>query len=111
MLQQLRDCDISQVSLHMLSTNDAALRLYSSFGFTIICRISDYYIIDKQAEEAYWLRKDLTKPSQISEAPIIASRIRAGPWPFGMTFENFFMLVFALLTLLLLLLISRWRKS
>lgn len=103
----MRDCDLTQVSLHMLTTNEPALRLYSGFGFKVLCRLTNYYHIYDTPEDGYWLRKDLRKVSAISEPPVIAPNIRLGPWPFGLSFENFFLLVFACLSLLTLIIVTQ----
>lgn len=110
MLEQLRQSDITQVSLHMLVSNDAALRLYTAHGFSILCVIREYYDLDDGSRDAYWMRKDLTKSPHISEARIFATSIREGPWPLGLNFVTFTTLLLALFLALLLFSMSQLAK-
>lgn len=100
LLKQLRACDISQVSLHVLFSNDAALRLYAKYGFDILCRIQNYYSLGNQTQDAFWMRKDLTKLDRPNDISLVASPIRNGPWPLGLSFEMFILVIFAVFVLL-----------
>jgi hypothetical protein len=103
-LEQMRACEIAQVSLHVQTDNEAAVRLYKSHGFDILCSIQAYYTLEGSSGDAFWMRKDLKKFT--SEQPLIASSVRAGPWPFGLTFEIFFIYVLGMAASITLLFIQ-----
>jgi hypothetical protein len=111
MLSQLRSCEIHQISLHVLRSNDSAVRLYSSHGFEIVCMLKDYYSLSNQSGDAYWMRMDLSKPKRTFEAPLFDHSVRVGPWPFGMSFEIFILLIFAGISLLLFLYYANMMKQ
>lgn len=102
----MKSCDISQASLHVQAENTAAIRLYQSMGFRILCRIKDYYNIPEISGDALWMRRDMsskripTGPELTGEMPLIAPSIPTGPWPFGLSFEMFFLFVLGLATLI-----------
>lgn len=94
----------------MLTTNVAALRLYSAYGFSILCMIREYYELEDGPKDAYWMRKDMTKQLHISESPIFAPSVREGPWPLGLNFLAFTMLIFAIFSMILFVALTQWAK-
>lgn len=103
MLVQLRLCGISQVSLHTASTNHVALRLYGSFGFEMVCRLENYYVLEGKECDAYWIRKDLNKPDKRIDLLSAARLARTGPWPLGLNFELLVLVIVAIVVFISIL--------
>lgn len=93
----MKACDLVQLSLHVQRDNEAALRFYLDFGFSIVCNLPHYYNLPDSGAAALWLRKDLNKVNTFDK--VFAPAIRDGPWPFGLSFELFVLLVLALATI------------